>query len=90
MEGSIKQGHGDAARAWTLVQGGGSSGGWCRKGPWEKSVPCIRKQVVRNMQIAETKLRKKARKRERRLVGTCLRSQVRKGVRAGQRRGASW
>ena len=83
MEGSIKQGHGDAAQAWTSVQRGSGSGGWCRKGPWEKSVPCIGKDVVRNMQTAETQLRKKARKRERRLVRRCLQSWVTSGVRAG-------
>lgn len=40
--------------------------------PWEKSVPCIRKQVVwsivRKMLSAETELRKEAKKREKRLV----------------------
>ena len=59
MGGSIKQGPGDAAQERTLVQ----QGEWRRKGPWEKSVPYIRKWSVRNMQTAETKLRKEAREK---------------------------
>lgn len=84
--GSIKQGHGDAGQAWTSMQ----RGGWHRKGRWEKSMPCIRKWIVRNMQTAETKLRKKAKKTEKRLVGRCLQSQVKKGVSTCWRRGALW
>lgn len=79
MEGSIKQGHGDAAGHWCSVAVGvvGAVGRTV-----EKSVPCIREQVVRNMQTAESKLRKKARKRERRLIGRRLQSRVRKGLKS--------
>lgn len=51
------------------ARGSGSSG-WCRK-------------AVRSMKTAKTKLRKKARKRERTQAERCLQSWVRKGVRAG-------
>lgn len=56
-------------------------------GAWERARGKVsalhQKQVVRNTETAETKLTKKARERERRLAGTCLQSQMRKGVRAG-------
>lgn len=50
--GSAKQGHGSG------------STGWCMKGPLEKSVLWVRKQAVRGMKTAKTKLRKKARRGE--------------------------
>lgn len=63
---------GGTAQACTLVKRSGWSCGCSMQRPWEKSVPCIRKQVVwsivRKMLSAETELRKEAKKREKRLV----------------------
>lgn len=85
---------GDTARVWTLVERSGWSCGCSRQRPWEKSVPCIRKQVVwsilRKMLTAETELRKEAKKREKRWVRRCLGGWVGKNIRPGQRRGRLW
>lgn len=63
---------GGTAQACTLVKCSSWSCGCSMRRPWEKSVPCIRKQVawsiVRKMLSAETELRKEAKKREKRLV----------------------
>lgn len=65
---------------WTLVQCGTGSGGCCRKGHEEVSALHQTTGCEEHANSSEKKLRKKARKRERRLIGRCLQRRV---LRAG-------
>lgn len=74
--GSAKHGHGDQC-TWQWQH-------WVvKEGAIGEVSTLSQKQAVRSMEMAKTKLRKKARKRERTLSERCLQSWVRNGVRAG-------